>query len=127
MATTDTKSRLKAFIKSQGLSLTEFCRIIGVSSAYVTSIRKSIQPDKLETIKDKFPNLNIGWLVTGDGDMLLAGDVTGSNNAIGMGAEVNVTESDTIRVLINEMSEQRKESNQHISRLLGIIENLSKE
>jgi hypothetical protein len=59
--------------------------------------------------------------------MLVAGDVTGSNNAIGMGAEVNVTESDTIRVPINEMSEQRKESNQHISRLLGIIENLSKE
>jgi transcriptional regulator with XRE-family HTH domain len=70
MTTTDTKSLLKTFIKSQGLSLTEFSKIIGVSSAYVTSIRKSIQPDKLESIKEKFHNLNIGWLVTGDGDML---------------------------------------------------------
>ena len=33
-------------------------------------MRKSIQPDKAEKIASSFPDLNITWLMTGDGDML---------------------------------------------------------
>ena len=57
--------------------MAEFGRRIGVSGAYVTSMRKSIQPDKVEKIKSEFPELNIDWLLTGNGAMCVSdlGDV----------------------------------------------------
>jgi hypothetical protein len=33
-------------------------------------MRKSIQPDKVESIALNFPDLNVGWLLTGEGLML---------------------------------------------------------
>lgn len=64
------KERLIEFIKFKGISKSEFCREIEVSSAFVTSIVKSIQPDKIERITLKYPELNPGWLLTGEGEML---------------------------------------------------------
>lgn len=65
------KERLVAYLDSIKISKAEFGRKIGVSSAYVTSMRKSIQPDKIEKIKEVFPDLNIQWLLTGEGKMLM--------------------------------------------------------
>jgi hypothetical protein len=45
-------------------------KAIGVSNAYVTSIRKSIDKDKIQSIALKFPDLNIDWLLYGKGEML---------------------------------------------------------
>lgn len=70
------KERLISFLEYKGISKSEFGRIIGVSSAFVTSMRKSIQPDKVESIAFNFPELNIKWLMTGEGEMLKQ-----SNNA----------------------------------------------
>lgn len=47
-----------------------FCEVIGVSSSYISSMRVSIQPDKLTSIAEQFPMLNIDWLLTGEGEML---------------------------------------------------------
>ena len=44
------KERLKDFIKFVGISEREFCRRVGVGSAYIQSIRKSIMPDTLQQI-----------------------------------------------------------------------------
>ena len=66
-----TKERLKLFIKTQNLSVSEFEKSIKVSNGYVNSITKSIQPDKLSLIVDKYPLINIYWLLLGKGDMLL--------------------------------------------------------
>lgn len=65
------KERLKYFIKSEGISEREFCRRVGVGSAYIQSIRKSIMPDTLQQITIQFPRLNPIWLMVGDGEMLL--------------------------------------------------------
>lgn len=65
------KERLKYFIKSEGISEREFCRRVGVGSAYIQSIRKSIMPDTLQQITIQFPRLNPLWLMMGDGEMLL--------------------------------------------------------
>jgi transcriptional regulator with XRE-family HTH domain len=64
------KERITLFIKSLEISKSEFCRQIGVSNAYISSIRKSIQQDKVQRIALKYPELNIEWLLTGDGEML---------------------------------------------------------
>lgn len=68
---TTVKQRLEQFLEYKNISKTEFGRLIGVSSAYISSMRKSIQPDKAESIALKFPELNIKWLLTGNGQMLI--------------------------------------------------------
>ena len=62
---TTVKDRLKAYLSAKNISMAEFGRRIGVSSAYVTSMRKSIQPEKIEKIRAEFPDLDIDWLLTG--------------------------------------------------------------
>lgn len=64
------KERLVEFVKYVGISNSEFCRRIGVSNAFISSMVKSIQPDKLQSITLNFPELNTGWLMTGEGEML---------------------------------------------------------
>lgn len=66
------KERLIEFLKFKGVSKSEFGERIGVSNAYVTSIRKSIQPDKIQAIALNYPELNTAWLLTGEGEMLKA-------------------------------------------------------
>lgn len=64
------KDRLKKFLKHEGISERRFASLIGVSSSYVSSMSQSLQPDKLQRIIMQFPDLNAGWLMTGEGDML---------------------------------------------------------
>lgn len=68
---TSVKERLKEFIKAEGISEREFCRRVGVGSAYIQSIRKSIMPDTLQQITIQFPRLNPLWLLLGDGEMFI--------------------------------------------------------
>lgn len=64
------KERLVRFIKSKHLSVKAFENSIGVSNAYVSSIRKGISSDKVALIKKVYPELNIDWLLYGEGEML---------------------------------------------------------
>lgn len=64
------KERLKEFIKLQNITTREFEETIGVSNGYVNSISKSIGIDKLTLIIEKYPNLNVEWLFTGNGEPL---------------------------------------------------------
>lgn len=64
------KERLTAFLEYKGINKSEFGRIIGVSSAFISSMRKSIQPDKVALISNAFPELDMTWLLTGEGEML---------------------------------------------------------
>jgi phage repressor protein C with HTH and peptisase S24 domain len=72
---TTVKQRLEQFLEYKNISKAEFGRLIGVSSAYISSMRKSIQPDKAESIALKFPELNMKWLLTGNGQMLIDKEV----------------------------------------------------
>ena len=64
------KDRLKAFAKYKGLGQGKFESKCGLSNGYINNIRQSIQPDKLQKIALQFPDLNTGWLMTGEGEML---------------------------------------------------------
>ena len=65
-----TKDRLIRFIEHKGLSKNRFEKICGLSTSYVNNISQSIQPKMVQRISHKFPELNTGWLLTGEGDML---------------------------------------------------------
>lgn len=64
------KERLKKYLNSKNISMRQFTIAIGVSSSYVNNINKSIQPDKIDSITNQYPDLNTGWLLTGEGEML---------------------------------------------------------
>lgn len=64
------KQRLSSYIRYKGMSNSQFCKAIGVSSAYISSMRQSISNDKTQSIALNFPDLNITWLLTGEGEML---------------------------------------------------------
>lgn len=64
------KERLIEYLNYKGISKSTFCATIGVSTAFISSMRKSMQPDKLAVIKTKYSDLDIGWLQTGIGTMV---------------------------------------------------------
>jgi transcriptional regulator with XRE-family HTH domain len=66
------KERLIEYLKSKNISQSTFERNVGLSNGYVNNIRKSIQPDKIQRIALLYPDLNIGWLMTGNGNMLIS-------------------------------------------------------
>jgi len=64
------KERLKEYISFKNISEREFCRTINVVGTFINNIKSSVHPDKLHRITVQFPDLNIEWLLTGEGDML---------------------------------------------------------
>lgn len=64
------KERLEFFLKSKKISKTDFGKAVGVSNSFVSSMRKSLGPDKIQSIAQNYPDLNVEWLLTGEGDML---------------------------------------------------------
>ena len=64
------KERLKAFIEYKNISIRSFESQCGLSYGYVGNMRQSIQPDKVKSIARCFPDLNTGWLLSGEGEML---------------------------------------------------------
>lgn len=70
------KERIKKYIAFKKISAREFCARINVSSAFISSMVNSMQPDKIERITLQFPDLNISWLLTGEGEMISGVDNT---------------------------------------------------
>ena len=73
------KERLTQFAKSKEKSVRAFEIKTGLTIGYINAIRVSIQPDKVQSIASCYPELNIGWLMTGEGEMLKS-DETSKNN-----------------------------------------------
>lgn len=63
------KERIKAYILAKDITERGFCRSLGVSHGYISAMRVSLQPDKIEKIKELYPDLSIEWLLTGEGTM----------------------------------------------------------
>lgn len=63
------KDRLIIYIEYLRISIRAFEMKAGLSNGYVNNISKSISLDKLQKIKQKFPDLNLSWITLGDGDM----------------------------------------------------------
>lgn len=64
------KERLKRYIRFENLKIKDFEASIQASNGYVNSISKGIGEDKVAKIKENYPNLNIEWLLWGEGSMI---------------------------------------------------------
>ncbi len=68
-----TIDRLMQFIKHAGLSARQFDLSIGASNGYTLRMKKnnaSVGSDVIENILRVYPQLNVVWLLTGNGSML---------------------------------------------------------
>ncbi len=125
------KERLKKFIKSQGMTISGFEKIIGVSNGYVNSISKGIGGEVLLSVLEKTPNLNVEWLLTGKGNMLRTQEKTSIvNTATNGGSNVSIQGSENTRVgeqnselleIIKEQSKQLNEKDKQIEKLLNLL------
>lgn len=70
-----TIDRLMQFIQHAGLSARQFDISIGAANGYTLRMKKnkaSIGSDVIENIVRTYPQLNVAWLITGEGEMLKA-------------------------------------------------------
>ena len=137
------KSRLQHFAATLGLSMLQLEKECGIKYGVASRITEKSYPKTFEKIRQRFPILNIEWLKTGEGDMLLPehpaitdgneinirGGVAHSavNNGSGSASYTNTAKRDQslMRTLIRKveaLSVEIKEKDEQISRLLAIIE-----
>ena len=69
---TSVKQRLEQFIKFKNLSANKFEKLCGLSVRYIANLKKSPSPEIIKKILLTFPELNRIWLLTGEGDMVVA-------------------------------------------------------
>lgn len=70
-------NRLKFFIETQHLSIRQFEDLIGSSDGKIAKFiakNTSLKSDTLQKIMEYFPQLNIVWLLTGNGEMFINAD-----------------------------------------------------
>ena len=69
---TNIKERILYFIENQGEKKELFFEELGMSYANFKGIQKksALGSDKIDKILSKYPNLNLDWLFTGQGEML---------------------------------------------------------
>jgi hypothetical protein len=123
------KERTIEFVKYKGISMKTFENKCGLSTGYVTSMRKGYGADKLNNVLNAFPELNRDWLLYGEGEMLRSATYTQNvdeGRNFTQTGNVTVNNSDVALLqAINEISEQRRmvqKAQEQIDRLLNLLE-----
>lgn len=132
--------RLKHFAATLDMSIYQFENECDITHGVANKMRETSRPLLWEKIRHRFPILNIEWLKTGEGEMLLPehpaivndgisvkGDVSHSavNNGSGSASYHSTGDQQLLRTLINKvegLSAQIAEKDAQISRLLEIVE-----
>lgn len=65
-----TKDRLKEFLSSQKIGRNKFEEQINISTGYMSSKAITVTSDVIEKTVSAYPDLNLDWLITGEGSML---------------------------------------------------------
>lgn len=108
---TGIKQRLLDFIEHKNLSINRFCTTCGFSSAYVRNIQKTISKRYLKIISNTFPEINIHWLETGEGQMLNEViPINVQNNSVGNNSSQTIVAGNDNNVTISEKDRQLIES-----------------
>lgn len=64
------KERAELFCEKKDISLAAFCRTSNVSNGYFTNLKGEVGYKICKKIAKSYPDLNIEWLQTGEGEML---------------------------------------------------------
>lgn len=94
------KDRILAIIDHYGITANKFSEEIGMSRAFVKNMNDEISTKPLRNILLMFPDINIKWLITGEGEMLL-------ENA-NQDKKIELTEKISPNILIDYLKEKDK-------------------
>lgn len=64
------KARLLQFIKNQGITVSKFESVVGLSNGAVSRTNDRMRQRTVDAIASAFPQLNTHWLLTGEGEMI---------------------------------------------------------
>lgn len=107
------KDRLKQFIDYKQLNILKFSEKIGINEGTIRKIindNSGIQSKNLEKIANAFPELNLHWLITGRGPMLL--DESASREKLS-DSDLRILDKDkTIAILENTIENLTAETQQ---------------
>lgn len=125
-------STLKEYFREQGKTQQEIADDLGVSQAYIGQILNGMKPIGKQTASklNSLYGFNRGWLLTGEGDMLVGGGatVTGNGNAVntvtGNGNKVSASVAGDFADLANNFSEALRTSQEQLSRAQDQIDRL---
>lgn len=113
------RERLRKYIAYRGLSVSAFENSAGLSSGYVATIGRALQDATIGKIGRVFPDLNIDWVLTGDGEMLngysvvVAADAEAKLKVVQLQAEVKALKEENERLrlqnakLVDRLLEER--------------------
>src|SRR3712207_1885682 len=78
------KDRIKQLMVAQHMTQQSFADVLGISAASLSSIfndRTKPTLNHVDAIKNKFPSINLDWLLYGRGPMFLEADAVASSGA----------------------------------------------
>lgn len=123
------KCRVSKYCKRKNIAISKFESLAGLSNGYVNRVSKRPSSEKLDKIKTAFPDLNIDWLLTGEGEMLKSGTIqqAGDNATQVHGNDNHVNNPHVLEMAMTEIAEQRKlvaKSQEQIDRLITLLEKI---
>lgn len=84
----NTKDRLLIYLKYLDVGQNAFEKTAGIANGYISHNKGSIGSDILASILKSHPDLNLMWLITGEGQMLKSDKKTSESDTITMPREV---------------------------------------
>lgn len=126
---TGVRTRLTEFISYLGISVNSFEKSCKLSPGTVSRLTTNSYAYTYSKIARTFPQLNIDWLKTGEGEMLhpqFVGDTItqkGNNNVAKFSGDGNSFDTAAVHALMNDLETQRKIT----ERCLNIVENFQNE
>ena len=112
--------RFDKYMKYRGLSDRKVDTQLGLSNGVISKSRqegRDLSDRVVEKMQNFYKDLNIDWLITGDGDMI---KINGNNNVVGQN---HVNDNVALMKALEELTEHRKQ----IDKLITIIEEQRKE
>lgn len=113
------KERIIKYVDYLGISVRAFEMNCGLSNGLVNNIRESLAQKTLDKVSMSYPELNIGWLLTGEGPMLKEPNQLNTMDA--------TKEADLLRSEIEILKKSNEEKERTIQRLFEQFDKLSEQ
>lgn len=102
-----TKHRILQFINERGMVKSSFFKKTGLKRGFLDSdkLSQTVSDKNLEAILRAFPELNIEWLITGDGDMLKTSNPSIPHDYVSIERyDAKVEECAILRMKLNQLT-----------------------
>ena len=119
------KERLVLFLEHLKIGQKKFEKECNLSNSFVNNIGYSIREVNINKISSKYPELNISWLMTGKGEMLIENEYS-KNNELSIvsepAAEYGNSDMKALIRAVIDIADSFKRQTQNMERMLNLIE-----